>query len=246
MAAPRSERVLLHVSEDPTITRFVPHVPPAVARRERPVDRHGGGRAAPGPAAGRPARRPRRGRHRAAPGAVALAVARPGGQRPVGLQHRPHGQRSAPLARLIRPRCAMMNTSRREEGDRHGSDDGHGPGGQPPRLALLGPAQRLRQPAGRADDVEQQPARSGHAGERDRDDAGAPQPHRRRPLLRDVDAGLRRPRRRGPAGAAQPGQRHPGPGGPDAGRGRAGRPAVPPGRVRRRPRRPRPRTSSSA
>lgn len=27
VAAPRSERVLLHVSEDPTITRFVPHVP---------------------------------------------------------------------------------------------------------------------------------------------------------------------------------------------------------------------------
>ena len=126
------------------------------------------------------------------------------------------------------------------EGDRHGSDDGHGPRGQPPRLALLGPAQRLRQPAGGADDVEQQPARSGHAGERDRDDAGAPQPHRRRPLLRDVDARLRRPRRRGSAGAAQPGQRHPRPGGPDAGRGRAGRPAVPPGRVRRRARRPRP------
>ena len=67
------------------------------------------------------------------------------------------------------------------------------------RLERVGPAQRLRQPAGRRrGPVQRQPARARHAGRRgrDRDDARASQPDLRRPALRDVDPRVRRPRRR--------------------------------------------------
>ena len=37
VAAPRSDRVLLHVSEDPTITRFVPHVPRIATEAVEPL-----------------------------------------------------------------------------------------------------------------------------------------------------------------------------------------------------------------